>query len=65
MDIGLPDIQQVIETLDPLPGSVEFVEWFAASFSGRYFVRYVLRICHAADEKTGVSHSVLPSSGNG
>lgn len=29
---GLPDIQQVIETLDPLPGSVEFVEWLRPRF---------------------------------
>lgn len=29
---GLPDIQQVIETLDPLPGAVEFVEWLRPRF---------------------------------
>ena len=29
---GLADIQAVIETLDPLPGAVEFVEWLRERF---------------------------------
>jgi phosphoserine/homoserine phosphotransferase len=29
---GLPDIQQVIATLDPLPGAIEFVEWLRPRF---------------------------------
>lgn len=29
---GLPDIQSVIETLDPLPGAEEFVKWLETRF---------------------------------
>lgn len=29
---GLPDIQAVIETLDPLPGAAEFVKWLDTRF---------------------------------
>ena len=30
--LGLPDIQEVIATMEPLPGAQEFVKWMKANF---------------------------------
>ena len=43
-NLGLSDIQAVINELEPLPGALEFVTWVKAGLSTNYLIRYVLRI---------------------
>lgn len=72
---GLPDIQQVIATLDPLPGAIEFVEWLRPRFqlvilSDTFYefamplmkkLGYPTLLCHRleTDEKGRVTNYVL------
>ena len=36
--LKINDIQEVIATLEPLPGAIDFVDWLRRTLSGDYFV---------------------------
>ena len=60
--IDLATIHSVIDTLEPLPGALEFPAMGARAISGGHRLRYVLRICTADDGQARMADVVVPSS---
>ncbi len=58
--LKLSDIQAVIDTMNPLEGALEFLDWLRVHHSGDRGIRYIQGVCRPHDEKTGLAHPFLP-----
>lgn len=58
--LTLSAIQQVIGTLDPMPGAVEMVDWLRTRFPGRDPVGHLLRVRHAVHGQARLPDAALP-----
>ncbi len=58
--IDLATIHAVIDTLEPLPGALSFLQWARTKVPGGHRFGHVLRICAADDGETRVADVAVP-----
>ncbi len=58
--LGLPDIQAVIATMDPLDGALDFLDWLREPDAGDHPLRHVRRVRGAADAQARLADALLP-----
>jgi phosphoserine/homoserine phosphotransferase len=62
---GLPQIQEVIGELDPLPGAREFLDWLRERFQVVILSDTFYEFAMPLMKKTGLSDAPVPQAGSG
>lgn len=62
--LGIREIQDVIASIEPLPGAKEFLDELRSFFPGHHYQRYFYPVCRSINGKAGPAYHFLQLPGN-